>query len=108
MGHVVVCILDPRRPGSETSVPLSTEQARAAAQASVALEGTWAVPGPGSLLRATLTVCGGQRGGASPRPLGSSDNAERPLVPQPKSPESPGLVWTLSLLSDLVCCCCLL
>ena len=65
MGRVVVCILDPRRPGSETSVPLSTEQARAAAWASVALEGTRAVPGPGSLLRATLTVCGGQCGGGS-------------------------------------------
>ena len=67
MGHVVVCILDPRRPGSETSVPLSTEQPRVAEQATVALEGTWELPGLGSLLRATLTVCSGQRGeGVSP------------------------------------------
>ena len=70
LGHVVVRILAPRWPGSETSVPLSTEQASAAEWATVALEGTWKLRSLGPLLRATLTVCRGQRGeGASPDPL---------------------------------------
>ena len=97
MGHVVVRILAPRWPGSETSVPLSTEQASAAEWATVALEGTWKLRSLGPLLRATLTVCRGQHT--------SSDSAEKPWVPQPKSPESPGLVQMLGVLSDLVCCC---
>ena len=69
MELVLVCILAPRRPGSEMSTPFSTEGTRATELRHFGCRGDLEGAGLGPLLGATLTMRVVQRGvGASSLP----------------------------------------
>lgn len=91
MEHVIVCILDPRRPGSEMSTPFSTEGARATEQCHFGCWGDLEGAGLGPLLGATLTMRAGQhRVGASSLPPRFFWQCREAWFPQPECPEAPG------------------